>query len=700
MHEFSGASNWTTRLRNKYLLLPPEFIVLGIPIRIDGQLPRETLQVALSKMSNSVTYNHYSEYSLLGRINVVNTFLTSKMWYVLQIGPIANWILKDMKTFMTKYIFFSKKGWVDFRITCLPKHMGGLNLLSPEAMTYAMEGLWISYAFANQGLSARLFKIVYAEAVYRATGKPPIYCILYPSASKQKKLELARPLSPFFNRVANTLFKLNCSLRLQLSNYNSDQALSLPWKHDLLYKKYPVIGARALGHSTATMTGVDTHAIYAGEFTGWTYRDILFWNIDTQTMIAPDKVMVDYILQCDRFDHFRNNPSKVKSFRSSWQFVGAHIDYYIKERLPQEFRHLLLCNIRPICCNTVRKVGSSYLFEFADYKNFDIQTMIPWHDISLADRPMKDYQVKSARVYAQTRNKPKGYVHVPNHNVKFPNKKVELAVWAGQWNELHSLFRTPEHTSIYYLVLQNRARLAKDYTVGDALWTQFTLSFDTTNEEYNDADNDTDDEVEDPDYDPDQLTEDLQTETKRLSYKTIMCCCCSLQKDSVEHSYATCVKVQSFWLACARELLTKAIGVDDSRYKTMIDQTRKVTLRDVLFCFPIWKKESKRYSVNWHRLLLWHSCCIVTIHKIRQMAFNKASYEKSRPKYDIANSEATMMCKKEYRICLTDIYSEKLRLDLSDPLKGPVSRVDQFKKNYIEGSSLARPTTNGFTFIY
>lgn len=698
MYEFTSGSDWCVDLRRKFRGLPEEFICLGIPVRTDGNLPVETLKTALGKMTNSVHWNGFNELSLIGRVTVVNTFLTSKMWYCLQIGPVNERTHREMVRFMTTYVFRAKRAWVNFKIVCLPKYMGGLNLLYPEAMTCAMSGAWIVYALAKYSLSGRLFKMVYAEMVLKISNKPPIYCILYPSRGLTRSTTL---YTPFFKRVNKVMRTLDFGLQLKLDTYTGDQALSLPWKHDKLYKDYPVIGARGLGDGKAKNVGMTTHTMYAGEFIGWTYRDILFWDLDESRMIVPNKEIAEFLIKCRRYDIYKDDAVKLRELQQAWRMIGKHMEYHILERLPTIFGKRLLKGRRPECCNTIRRTrgGLTYEFTFANYNGFDIEKMIPWHDIKVANEPIEDYQVKNARQFVQTKRLGTKYIHIPNHNVAFPNQSIQKAAWKSQWSELHDNFRTPEHVSILYLVLHNRARLAKDYTVIDRTWENFTLSFQEQGAEDNQGlfeDDVVDEEEADPNYDPDEA-EDLE-EIRRVSYETIGCCLCEQAKDSVQHSFAECTLVQRFWLDNIQYLIRISDNADSPEaYVSTMQATSRITLRDVLFCFPTWKRCLKRNSSSWKRLLLWHSCCIATLSKIREQAFRIAARDRTKPSYHLEGAGASMQ--KEYRLCLADIYSEKSRLDSVDPGRTDrPNRSENFFREFVDNSNIARRSENAFQF--
>lgn len=681
-------------LSSAYQNLPDEFIMLGIPLRVDGDLPEKTLQIALAKLSNSKHWAGFNEMSYIGRVNVVNSLLSSKLWYCLQIGPIAPWILTGMQRFMTNYIFHSKRGFVAFPLVCLPKHLGGLNLLDPEAMTTAMQGKWLSTVFTEVSVAGSLFKKVYAEAMLVCQNKPPIFCIIHPPLGVKKETHV---LSPFFRRVVRTLKALDASLVLDFSMYTTDQVLSLPWKHNRLYRNHLHMAVRGLGNAEASCLGINWNSELAGVYVGRTFRDVLFWDLESEVMVIPSLETVDFVLQSQRYEKIRENRGQYAELRKAWRLIARHMPTHVKERIPPEMASLILTRERPQCCNTIRRTRGTIHISFHNYQGFDLERMIPWHDMMLAGKPINEYKVKEARLYVQLRKQPTNYVHIPNHKMAFPDKELERQAWRIRWKDLHSQKHTPEHVSINWIFLHNRVQLARDYQVKDALWDDFVMSFKDTintdsdfpNEDDSECDpdelyeNDTDEE--DEDYDPHSVVQ--REDLPRESYEVLDCPQCGLERDSLRHSYVRCQGAQTFWKTCLT-ILRKALGsptVHNTRLLGAINDVRKVTLRDAVFVFPVLRAATAN-SDALKRISLWHSCCIVTIHRIRADAMRLAMRQRGCPLYDLTTPASLGQCEKEYKLSLMDIFREKYRLDETD---GTSKRVHAFKQSYVKGSELA-----------
>lgn len=344
--------------------------------------------------------------------------------------------------------------------------------------------------------------------------------------------------------------------------------------------------------------------------------------------------------------------------------------------------------------------------------------MIPWHDIIIADHPAKDYRVKRARLYMQFRHlRPESRIFVPNHGVPFPSAQVEQRVWRSQWQELHSQYRTSEHTSIYFLLLHNRARTAKDYSVEPDMdiMRLFCLDFDDDDEVEDGANTDSDEEGlgqgpqelygldedsdEDPSYDPSsappddddsdreceardgfpfmngasQRTAREAAQHKAASYKVISCCLCGKARDSNRHGFVECEDVQAFWKAII-PFLCRTWGPQfvDSLTPSQRTSLRgglrrmKPTLEDILFCFPTLKLQLKPDSPEWRRLILWHSCGVAVLYKIREKAFTRARLSQSAPSYHLREAEKSF--EYEYRQALVDLYRDSRHLDRTSPL--------------------------------
>lgn len=101
----------------------------------------------------------------------------------------------------------------------------------------------------------------------------------------------------------------------------------------------------------------------------------------------------------------------------------------------------------------------------------------------------------------------------------------------------------------------------------------------------------------------------------------------------------------------------------------------------------------------WHRLMLWHSCAISILYKIREKSFREARLNKGKPHYSLDNAVTLFLA--EYRVALVDVYVEQKRLD-SMHTSGPnasTTNVKVFLELFIRNNSMVTPTErNGFGF--
>lgn len=682
-------NSWTQYMNESYQDLPEEFVCLGIPMRRDGNIPAQALLTALAKVSGMASSGGFDDFSMLGRVNIVNTFLTSKLWYCLQIGPVGNEIMRNMRQFMTNYIFHSKKAFVNFKSMTYPRHMGGMNLLDPEDMTTAMQGNWLARTMSTETIAGNLFRLVYAEVMYNRCHRDPIYCIVGPRIGKGNRV------SPFFVRVIRTLRRLGTTLGLDLETYSTDQALSLPWKDDILYRSIAKVGIRSARGGLERDTGINWNAEYAPKFTGRTFRDILFWNEDEFHMMVPNVSMAEALIAHPRFARHRDRLEDERELKKAWRFIARHIEPHIMERLPQHFREKLLPSAKPGCCNSVRTIGGRTVFDFADYRGFDALSMLPWHDVSMAGRAVGKYEVKHSRKYLKTKNKSPNFVLVPTHaqTIKFPTKEDEYRVWKKQWEELHVSYRTPEHISIYFQLMHGRCQLARDYSVRSQVWEDFVAG--VIEPEANAGEEEDSGDEEDEDYDPDD--ENPENDVCRVSYRTAPCPLCYRHKDSVHHGYVLCQEVQAFWKRSFGILLQALGHTGNGRLEDAVQAIQRITWRDAVFCFPVLKGLTKQSSPERARLIVWHSCCIVTLFKMRRTALQAAYRNQTLPVFD--TTDLHKECDKEYRLMLVDIYRERRRLDDTDGRRMS-KRVDTFFTLFINRSKMARRTAKGFTFVY
>lgn len=640
-----------------YIPAPMELDVLGIPMRRDGSPPTASYRSLLASLTNGANTTIFQGRPLLGKVAIVNTLLTSRLWYALSFGPLTPEVSKDVREFMATTLFSIKRCPVRFDIVCLPKYLGGLNLLHPEHHVLALQGKWIINTLGDPGQGGRVLRTLLAISLEELLGLTPIYALL-PRATKPKDSRMTT--SPMAGHVLQVIRSLGGVIHYEeqqseddpLSTLTLDQALSLPWNPKHVYFD----GYQQWSGRQAT----PEHMKLIDEHLGGTLRDVVWWDNLQQSLVTPEQVKLRESTGLNRADR--------KRIDEAWRAMRLHIQHSLTTCMPPAVVKLMARRaIRPELCNSFGPASMSPDV-FYTRKDLDLCEHIPWGRMKLAGMSVASYTVKRARVYSQLRGRsPEDIqcVESPEHadtTVHQAGHVFTKADWRRAWLDLHWTYRPVRHASEYWRLLHNRIELARDRS------------------------------------DSSTATGGSSINHPGKSFSIMKCLICGISQDSVQHSWCECEAVQGLWEE-ATELLLQTLEPGSPAHTFFSQREASISFRDVLFCFPDTIGDTLRNdAIGVARVRLWHSCVLHTITELRARSFRKAKGDARAPRYNFRTGFKDL--EREYFRTLVEVYLSKDAKDRVNSRSGVIDHrlVEKFLQMFIQGNS--RTTRIGKTFKF
>jgi len=98
----------------------------------------------ISKLDKTLARWRRRDLSLLGRLTVIKTLATSKLWYIAALTPIPPTKLQALEKQVWAYLWRDRpRGLVRREVALSPRHHGGLGALSIPAMVQALQMQWL-----------------------------------------------------------------------------------------------------------------------------------------------------------------------------------------------------------------------------------------------------------------------------------------------------------------------------------------------------------------------------------------------------------------------------------------------------------------------------------------------------------------------------------------------------------------------------
>jgi len=207
-----------------------DYTHMGCPMRADGQAPEQALQILLSKIQRSCHTFEINEHPLRTRIELLNNYILSKIWYATQLCPVHYEFSKDLQRTITNFAFRTIRAPIEFNLVCYPKKLGGLGLLNPEKMMLALNGRAVARMLSDNGELGKVFKLQLLRTMDEHGGS--IFRLLAKakwSATQTNSTHMPLEASPFYYRIHDTLLELKLGHDIDWEKYSDYEILSLPY---------------------------------------------------------------------------------------------------------------------------------------------------------------------------------------------------------------------------------------------------------------------------------------------------------------------------------------------------------------------------------------------------------------------------------------------------------------------------------------
>ena len=200
--------------------------VLGVTITHENILDKNYLGIVDKAKKILLAWNHRG-LSLIGKIQVVNTLISSLFVYKMMVLPtIPKNIIKNMDNLIRHFLWNGKKSKIAYNILQNPKKEGGLNLVNLEKKDQALKATWPQIDLLHTEPS-------YAELVYVimkvSALKENIWrCSINPEDAKKFKVNefwkdvlVSWSQYNFYNgkRVENEIIWYNSHIKIQRKSF-------------------------------------------------------------------------------------------------------------------------------------------------------------------------------------------------------------------------------------------------------------------------------------------------------------------------------------------------------------------------------------------------------------------------------------------------------------------------------------------------
>jgi len=122
----------------------------------------------IDSIKNKVSYWNTKSISIKGKIKIVNTFVLSKLWYVLETHNLSDSLLLDIKNIIKAFIWKGHKQ-VSYEILCLPFDKGGLSLQNIQIRQDILRLKWLAKLLSQDTIKTeksvvdQIFRISYPQ---------------------------------------------------------------------------------------------------------------------------------------------------------------------------------------------------------------------------------------------------------------------------------------------------------------------------------------------------------------------------------------------------------------------------------------------------------------------------------------------------------------------------------------------------------
>jgi hypothetical protein len=574
-----GRTGWHAKYTSK--AATDDFTHLGCPMRADGNTPSQALQGHAAMIKRNGFIWNLSTHSLPARIDIMNSYVLSKIWHPTQLCPLYEDYKSDIQRTVTSELFTGRTSApILFEHICYPRKLGGLGLINPTMMMVAMNGKAVGRMIADSDQLGTAFKLQFLRTIYQQGGC--FFRLLargkWPNAGPTMRMP---PVSgpPFWRRIYDTLLSLNLSVSEDWDNYTDEEILNLPY--DL-----PAIGGE---HTDSMLSKRARPSLFPLRI--FLLRDILVFKAtdsirfqyrnssEARELLQQRFVLYDVQAAQDAAYFFRTG-QKSGPYATACSAMGDLRRYWAKAwaDAPQKFKQRI-ARIRTLPAPLAAMGTSNDLF-FPTDSIFDL---VPWSKLTIAGAPCAEYTVKKGR------NK------LVNASIIQPNwtdivvrpgegestRKEKL--WKEAWSTLCWKHRPIKHFEPCWRLLHKRPQRMLNIGVPGV-----------------------------------------------RDYTTGTCHNCN-SPDNPPHAYVHCPPVQAIWNTAAgylRHLIQQSTIEIDS------------TLSEIVLGFPELRNSLPEELRM--RVVLWHSAVIYTIADCRHQSLDKARSGDSGIMFEFDGWEKTM----------------------------------------------------------
>ncbi len=117
----------------------------------------------IDKIKKAIVFWNKRKVSIFGRVNIIKTYLLSKIVYPATVLPIPDEIVKEAKTVLFEYLWHGKQDRIK-RSTVINDHTnGGLNMTDFDSFSMALKAAWVPKLIRCNGKWADLFYHILAK---------------------------------------------------------------------------------------------------------------------------------------------------------------------------------------------------------------------------------------------------------------------------------------------------------------------------------------------------------------------------------------------------------------------------------------------------------------------------------------------------------------------------------------------------------
>ena len=549
---------------------------MGCPMRADGQSPEGGLQATLATMRQAAYIWDLAARPLPTRVEIMNTFILSKIWHATQICPLYPQYSPAVQVIVTKFVFGRSHALIDFEKACFPKAFGGLGLHHPEKMMMVLNGKVVARMVINNGELGMAFRIQFLRVLAAEGGC--FFRLLAKAKWAFSGKTMPNTGPPFWQRIYDTCLNLDLSVSKDWDEYTDEELLSLPFDTDTIW-----------GENTELFAKRVRSALFPIRIC--LLRDILVFrrnergnkfqvrnSDESSRLIQRRMIQLQPEIAANRQLHF-DKTRQTGPYYTATKGMQDIRRYWGKlwENAPEKFKERL---------TKIRTLPASLLpMMVGSQDDFDVTStydLIPWEKLTLAGVPCRNYTVRIGRMKATN-----AYVLEPEWGDIRPEDGTNIRertaqLWRKAWGISTWKYRPAPHYEAHWKLLHKRVQHAMN----------------------------------------------LHLQDPKLRYKNGKCKNCGAE-DTTEHAFITCPEVRRIWTD-ATEVLHKILG----RWEGLaIDHSE----REIVLAYP--KLRESLPGPLRMRVVLWHSAVVYAITVRREACIKNVPMTDEGMQFDFGGWE-------------------------------------------------------------